>query len=239
MLAPNTTQPPSTGHASGGLGGGGVDCEAGAPEVESLLAHDSTDPTRTSATISDARESTYRTGTVIGPFKILSTLGEGGMGVVYLAEQTEPVRRRVALKVIKAGMDTRQVIARFEAERQALAIMSHPGIAQVFEAGTTEEGRPYFVMEYVDGQKPTNNPKSNPKSKGRDKGEGAQGRNRTKVQHQNAEGCPRGPEKTTKKSDPKWDRGPTKRRTPRGGKAKGRGDGRRKAKKGDSPKKNI
>src|SRR5438034_2682393 len=77
--------------------------------------------------------------------------GEGGCGVVYMAEQEEPVRRRVALKVIKLGMDTRQVIARFEAERQALALMDHPNIAKVLDAGTTETGRPYFVMELVKG----------------------------------------------------------------------------------------
>ncbi|TVQ31575.1 MAG: hypothetical protein EA376_08880 [Phycisphaeraceae bacterium] len=87
----------------------------------------------------------------IGRYRILDTLGEGGFGVVYLAEQTEPVRRRVALKVIKLGMDTRQVIARFEAERQALAMMDHPCVARVFEAGATPEGRPYFVMEHVPG----------------------------------------------------------------------------------------
>ena len=74
-------------------------------------------------------------------------LGEGGMGVVYLAEQTEPVRRQVALKIIKPGMDTAQVVARFEAERQALALMDHPNIATVLDAGTTPSGRPYFVME--------------------------------------------------------------------------------------------
>jgi non-specific serine/threonine protein kinase/serine/threonine-protein kinase len=88
----------------------------------------------------------------IGPYKILDRLGEGGFGVVYLAEQTQPVRRRVALKVIKPGMDTRAVVARFEAERQALALMSHPGIAKVLDAGETPEGRPYFVMEHVPGE---------------------------------------------------------------------------------------
>ncbi len=87
----------------------------------------------------------------IGRYKILQKLGEGGCGVVYMAEQTEPVRRRVALKVIKLGMDTKQVIARFEAERQALALMDHPNIAKVLDAGTTEKGRPYFVMELVKG----------------------------------------------------------------------------------------
>jgi len=90
-------------------------------------------------------------GSEIGKYKILSVLGEGGCGVVYLAERARPVRRRVALKVIKPGMDTKQVIARFEAERQALALLDHPNIAQVYDAGTTENGRPYFVMEYVKG----------------------------------------------------------------------------------------
>ena len=90
-------------------------------------------------------------GTVVGPYKLLQQIGEGGMGAVYMAEQTEPVRRRVALKIIKPGMDTRQVIARFEAERQALAMMDHPNIAKVLDAGATETGRPYFVMELVKG----------------------------------------------------------------------------------------
>jgi serine/threonine protein kinase len=87
----------------------------------------------------------------IGPYKLLQVIGEGGCGVVYMAEQEKPVRRRVALKIIKLGMDTRQVIARFEAERQALALMSHPNIARVLDAGATETGRPYFVMELVHG----------------------------------------------------------------------------------------
>ena len=87
----------------------------------------------------------------IDRYKILQKLGEGGCGVVYMAEQTEPVRRKVAVKVIKLGMDTKQVIARFEAERQALALMDHPNIAKVLDAGTTEKGRPYFVMELVKG----------------------------------------------------------------------------------------
>jgi len=90
-------------------------------------------------------------GTIIGPYKLLEQIGEGGMGVVFMAEQTRTVRRRVALKVIKAGMDSRQVIARFEAERQALALMEHPNIARVLDAGTTDSGRPYFVMELVRG----------------------------------------------------------------------------------------
>ncbi|HEV2694024.1 MAG TPA: serine/threonine-protein kinase [Verrucomicrobiae bacterium] len=90
-------------------------------------------------------------GTSVGRYKLLKTLGEGGCGVVYLAEQAEPVRRRVALKIIKLGMDTQSVIARFDAERQALALMDHPNIAKVLDAGATEAGRPYFVMELVDG----------------------------------------------------------------------------------------
>jgi len=90
-------------------------------------------------------------GRMVGHYKLLEKLGEGGCGAVYVAEQTEPVRRRVALKVIKLGMDTKAVIARFEAERQALAMMDHPNIAKVLDAGTTEAGRPYFVMELVRG----------------------------------------------------------------------------------------
>jgi len=92
-----------------------------------------------------------RPGARIGRYKLLQKIGEGGCGVVYMAEQEEPVRRRVALKVIKLGMDTQSVIARFEAERQALAMMDHPGIAKVLDGGTTETGRPYFVMELVRG----------------------------------------------------------------------------------------
>ncbi len=90
-------------------------------------------------------------GTQIGPYKLREQIGEGGFGVVYVAEQTQPVRRKVALKIIKPGMDTRQVIARFEAERQALALMDHPHVARVLDAGTTEQGRPFFVMELVKG----------------------------------------------------------------------------------------
>ena len=94
-------------------------------------------------------------GAVIGHYKLLEQIGEGGCGVVYMAEQQEPVRRRVALKVIKLGMDTKQVVARFEAERQALALMDHPNIARVLDAGATDTGRPYFVMELVRGIKIT------------------------------------------------------------------------------------
>jgi len=90
-------------------------------------------------------------GQWIGPYKLVRVLGEGGMGMVYLADQAKPIRRRVALKVIKPGMDSKRVLARFEAERQTLALLEHPNIARVHQAGTTEAGRPYFVMEYVKG----------------------------------------------------------------------------------------
>jgi WD40 repeat protein/serine/threonine protein kinase len=92
-----------------------------------------------------------RPGTMIGPYKLMEQVGEGGMGLVFVAEQQQPVRRKVALKVIKPGMDTRQVVARFEAERQALALMDHPNIAKVFDGGESTSGRPYFVMELVKG----------------------------------------------------------------------------------------
>ena len=99
----------------------------------------------------EAMEPGQNAGTVIGRYRLLQKLGEGGMGEVWLAEQKEPVRRRVALKLVKAGMTTREVIARFESERQALALMDHPAIAKVFDAGSTPQGAPYFVMEYVAG----------------------------------------------------------------------------------------
>src|SRR5689334_1775977 len=92
-----------------------------------------------------------KTGTVIGPFKLLEPIGEGGMGTVWMAQQTEPVKRLIAVKLIKPGMDSRQVLARFEAERQALALMDHPNIAKVHDAGPAPDGRPYFVMELVKG----------------------------------------------------------------------------------------
>jgi serine/threonine protein kinase len=92
-----------------------------------------------------------RPGDRIGPYKLLEPIGEGGMGTVWMAQQTAPVKRLVAVKLIKAGMDSRQVIARFEAERQALALMDHPNIAKVLDAGTTAAGRPYFVMDLVKG----------------------------------------------------------------------------------------
>src|SRR5262245_41892836 len=90
-------------------------------------------------------------GTVIGPYKLIEPIGEGGMGTVWMAQQTEPVKRLVAVKLIKAGMDSKQVIARFEAERQALALMDHPNIARVLDGGTTSASRPYFVMDLVKG----------------------------------------------------------------------------------------
>jgi serine/threonine protein kinase/tetratricopeptide (TPR) repeat protein len=102
-------------------------------------------------TTADERSSGAGPGTVIGPYKLLQQIGEGGMGTVFLAEQTQPVQRKVALKIIKPGLDSRQVIARFEAERQALALMDHPNVAKVLDAGTTDTNRPYFVMELVKG----------------------------------------------------------------------------------------
>lgn len=103
----------------------------------------------------DETEVAEQPGDRIGQYRLLEEIGEGGYGVVYLAEQTEPIRRQVALKIVKPGMDTREVIARFEAERQALALMEHPGIAKVLDAGATSTGRPYFVMELVRGVKIT------------------------------------------------------------------------------------
>jgi len=108
------------------------------------------EPPLTSTIMTPARV-TERAGEVIGRYRLLKTIGEGGFGTVFLAEQREPIRRNVALKIIKSGMDTRQVIARFEVERQTLALMDHPNIAKVLDAGATETGRPYFVMEYVAG----------------------------------------------------------------------------------------
>ncbi|MCE9527806.1 MAG: serine/threonine-protein kinase [Planctomycetales bacterium] len=132
-------------------------CSGNAPlrqRIESLLAeHDQLgsfmDMPTSDATID--QHSPEKPGTIIGSYKLLEQIGEGGFGVVFMAEQTEPVRRKVALKILKPGMDTRQVIARFEAERQALAIMDHPNIAKVFDGGATALGRPYFVMELVKG----------------------------------------------------------------------------------------
>src|SRR5438552_962430 len=98
-----------------------------------------------------ARLKPEEAGEKIGPYKLLQQIGEGGFGVVWMAEQEQPVRRRVALKIIKLGMDTREVVARFEQERQALAMMDHPNIAKVFDAGATPTGRPFFVVELVRG----------------------------------------------------------------------------------------
>jgi serine/threonine protein kinase/tetratricopeptide (TPR) repeat protein len=105
---------------------------------------------------SDGPDEAEQPGTAVGPYKLIERIGEGGMGAVWLAEQQEPVRRRVALKVVKAGMDSRQVLARFEAERQALALMDHPNIARVLDTGAAPSGRPYFVMELVKGTPITN-----------------------------------------------------------------------------------
>ncbi|MEP6671344.1 MAG: serine/threonine-protein kinase, partial [Chthoniobacter sp.] len=102
-----------------------------------------------------ARLKAEEMGERIGPYKLLQQIGEGGFGTVWMAEQEQPVRRRVALKIIKLGMDTKEVVARFEQERQALAMMDHPNIAKVFDAGATPTGRPYFVMELVRGIKIT------------------------------------------------------------------------------------
>src|SRR5262249_17191750 len=104
----------------------------------------------------DARATTAaavaeRLGRVVGPYKLLQPIGEGGMGTVFMAEQQQPGQRKVALKVVKPGRDSRQVLARFESERQALALMDHPNIAKVLDGGTTDSGRPYFVMELVKG----------------------------------------------------------------------------------------
>src|SRR4051794_27582434 len=121
-------------------------------QVESLLdAHDRAGRFLASPTISIESGSPEPVGSTVGPYKLLEQIGEGGMGLVYMAEQERPLRRLVALKIIKPGMDSRQVLARFEAEKQALALMDHENIARVFDAGTTETGHPYFAMELVRG----------------------------------------------------------------------------------------
>jgi WD40 repeat protein/serine/threonine protein kinase len=126
-------------------------------EVESLLAaHNAADGflSRAASQLQPAialRTGGERIGTQIGPYKLIEQIGQGGMGTVYMAEQKQPVRRAVALKVIKRGMDSEQVVARFEVERQALALMNHPHIARVLDAGVTDDGRPYFVMDLVRG----------------------------------------------------------------------------------------
>jgi serine/threonine protein kinase/Flp pilus assembly protein TadD len=121
------------------------------PAAQRLVEQDDRKQAFDSPTFDLAIGSTASSDAAIGPYKILERIGEGGFGVVFMAEQTQPIRRRVALKIVKPGMDTRQVIARFEAERQALALMDHPHIAKVLDAGATETGRPYFVMELVKG----------------------------------------------------------------------------------------
>src|SRR5215471_13972772 len=124
-------------------------------DVEALLlAHEGAEDfieVSPAAVATIERQILERPGLWIGRYQLLEQIGEGGMGAVWVAEQTDPVKRRVALKLIKPGMDSRQVLARFEAERQALALMEHPSIAKVFDGGMTDEGRPYFVMEYVHG----------------------------------------------------------------------------------------
>ncbi|MEZ6117165.1 MAG: serine/threonine-protein kinase [Pirellulaceae bacterium] len=129
-------------------------------EVEALLAAkdnpDSFLDRPVDLTRKDNGQVTETEGSAIGRYKLLQQLGEGGFGVVHMAEQMEPVRRKVALKIIKPGMDSKEVVARFEAERQALAMMDHPNIAKVLDAGTTDSGRPYFVMELVKGDSLTN-----------------------------------------------------------------------------------
>jgi len=124
---------------------GGVGLSAGGSDVATVAESDGRAGTAGAGDLVD------KPGSMIGRYKLLQQIGEGGFGVVYMAEQEWPVKRRVALKVIKAGMDTRGVIARFAAERQALALMDHPNIARVLDAGATAAGLPYFVMELVKG----------------------------------------------------------------------------------------
>ncbi len=131
-------------------------CAGDAPmraEIEALLAAHEAPAVLAASTVAAPPIETE--GSRIGPYKLLQLIGEGGFGSVFMAEQTAPVHRRVALKIVKLGMDTRQVVARFDAERQALAMMDHPNIAKVFDAGATTSGRPYFVMELVRGSRIT------------------------------------------------------------------------------------
>src|SRR5215469_712362 len=123
--------------------------------VEKLLRADATAGgfLRQTGDTTTAESISEKPGDRIGRYRLIERIGRGGGGVVYLAEQEEPVRRRVALKILRLGMDTQSVVARFEAERQALAMMDHPNIARVLDAGATERGRPYFVMELVSGQR--------------------------------------------------------------------------------------
>jgi serine/threonine-protein kinase len=119
------------------------------------LANSLLDPPENGPAVPGDEPMSAQLGTRIGPYKLMEQIGEGGMGLVFVAEQQQPVRRKVALKVIKPGLDSKPVIARFEAERQALALMDHPHIAKVFDGGTTQTGRPYFVMELVKGRQIT------------------------------------------------------------------------------------
>lgn len=118
---------------------------------EDFLDHPAIDIAARELAAEEIDSASIEPGSLIGPYRILEQIARGGMGVVYRAEQQYPVRRIVALKIIKPGMDTSEVIARFESERQALALMDHPAIAKVFDAGSTPQGRPYFAMEYVVG----------------------------------------------------------------------------------------
>ncbi|MCK9995899.1 MAG: serine/threonine protein kinase, partial [Candidatus Krumholzibacteria bacterium] len=120
-------------------------------EARDLLLHYRSETGGTAEVVGQRADLPDMVNRKIGPYQIIKPLGEGGMGVVYLAAQSAPLRRKVALKIIKMGMDTREVIARFESERQALALMDHPNIAKVHDAGATDEGRPFFVMEYIPG----------------------------------------------------------------------------------------
>ena len=126
-------------------------------EVDSLLAaHDQArsfleSPPMAGTLDHSGSSSAELIGTQVGPFRLMEQIGEGGFGQVFVAEQQHPIRRTVAIKLIKPGMDSREVISRFEAERQALALMDHPNIAKVIDVGTTTGGRPYFVMELVRG----------------------------------------------------------------------------------------
>ena len=128
--------------------------ESAEPEnkgVKTPRPSDSTLPSNSSGFTASLESSVEHIGQLIGPYRLVRILGEGGMGIVYLAEQQQPIKRQVALKVIKPGMDSKRILARFETERQTLASLDHPNIAHIYQAGTTEAGRPYFVMQYIKG----------------------------------------------------------------------------------------